>query len=347
MNKISVIIPIYNIKKEYLDKCLNSVINQTYKNLEIILVDDGSEEWCKKNYEKFLNDKRIKLIVQKNQGVSVARNNGIKKATGKWIMFVDSDDYLELDCCDKFIKRISKNKDVDIIIAKPYVIKQGKKIYVNNYYKEDKIINQFKDKKELLSCFYHDGGKYLYKETPWAKLYNRDFIITNKLKFNKKLKIGEDGLFLYEYYSLANKMIYIDEAVYNYNINDASISQNCNPKCLKLTNDFNDEFIKLLNKKNIIVLEDEFKKFGIWQLSRLFKRYFISSNIDYKILKENYKKTIKQEPYYSSLREVKFKDLSIYLRIFYFILKFRSFYIIRKMFLLMEKIIFARQKNIK
>ena len=64
MNKISVIIPIYNIKKEYLDKCLNSVINQTYKNLEIILVDDGSEEWCKKNYEKFLNDKRIKLIVQ-------------------------------------------------------------------------------------------------------------------------------------------------------------------------------------------------------------------------------------------------------------------------------------------
>ena len=103
--KISIIVPVYNLEK-YLPRCLNSVCNQTYKNLEIILVDDGStdkssdicDNWAKK-------DSRIIVIHKKNGGVSSARNAGIKKATGEYIHFVDGDDWLELNCYEKIVER--------------------------------------------------------------------------------------------------------------------------------------------------------------------------------------------------------------------------------------------------
>src|SRR5690554_2682260 len=114
MSKVSIIIPVYN-KAPYLDSCISSVINQTYKNLEIIIIDDGSTdnslEICE-NYRK--KDERIQLISQENQGVSVARNKGIQKASGEWIYFLDADDYLELDAFEILVKK-SHYLDVDLI----------------------------------------------------------------------------------------------------------------------------------------------------------------------------------------------------------------------------------------
>ena len=96
MNKISIVVPVYNVKESYLTKCLESIIHQTMKEIEIILVDDGSSNDSLKICNKFAEkDKRIIIIQQKNQGVSVARNNGIKISNSEYIMFVDSDDWLE------------------------------------------------------------------------------------------------------------------------------------------------------------------------------------------------------------------------------------------------------------
>src|SRR5690554_7984530 len=112
MPKISVIIPVYN-KAPYLEQCLNSVINQTYKNLEIIIIDDGSTdnslEICEKYRKK---DERIQLISQENQGVSVARNKGIQKASGEWIYFLDADDYLELDAFGILMNETIQDKEI-------------------------------------------------------------------------------------------------------------------------------------------------------------------------------------------------------------------------------------------
>ena len=97
--KISIIIPVYKVEK-YLDKCVESVVNQTYKNLEIILVDDGSPDNCPKMCDEWAEkDKRIKVIHKENGGLSDARNFGIEKATGDYLMFLDSDDYLDVTTC--------------------------------------------------------------------------------------------------------------------------------------------------------------------------------------------------------------------------------------------------------
>ena len=105
MEKISIIVPIYNVEK-YLEKCVESLINQTYKNLEIILVDDESPDNCPKICDDYINvDSRIKVIHQKNMGLSGARNSGIKIATGEYLVFQDSDDTLELNELDKYTKK--------------------------------------------------------------------------------------------------------------------------------------------------------------------------------------------------------------------------------------------------
>ena len=107
MNKadISIIVPIYNTEK-YLNKCIDSIINQTKKELEILLINDGSTD----NSEKIIKtykDKRIKYFKNKNQGIGKTRNFGIEKATGKYLMFLDSDDYLEKNACEKFFYKIN------------------------------------------------------------------------------------------------------------------------------------------------------------------------------------------------------------------------------------------------
>lgn len=107
---ISVIVPVYNVEK-YIDKCINSIINQTYKNLEIILVDDGSPDNCGNICDEYSKkDNRIIVIHKENGGVSSARNIGIKNAKGKWITFVDSDDWIENDYVEKLSKIGIQNK---------------------------------------------------------------------------------------------------------------------------------------------------------------------------------------------------------------------------------------------
>lgn len=110
MQKISIIIPVYKVES-YLSECLDSVIGQTYKNLEIILIDDGSPDNCGVICDKYAEeDSRIIVIHKENEGVSAARNDGLKRVTGDWITFIDSDDWIEPDYCENFIQFASKHK---------------------------------------------------------------------------------------------------------------------------------------------------------------------------------------------------------------------------------------------
>ena len=131
-NLISIIVPIYNVEK-YLKKCIDSIINQTYKNLEIILVDDGSPDNCGKICDEYAKkDNRIKVIHKENGGVSSARNVGVENATGEYIGFVDSDDYIEKDMYEVLINNLKKeNADISIIsnyeVYKNKIIENKKK----------------------------------------------------------------------------------------------------------------------------------------------------------------------------------------------------------------------------
>ena len=111
---VTIVLPIYNVEK-YLNRCINSIVNQTYKNLEIILVDDGSPDKCSQMCDEWeKKDTRIKVVHKQNEGLGMARNTGIENATGDYICFFDSDDYLELTAIEKLYK-LAKKTDSDIV----------------------------------------------------------------------------------------------------------------------------------------------------------------------------------------------------------------------------------------
>lgn len=200
--KISIIVPIYNAEK-WLEKCVNSIIEQSYSNIEILLMNDGSTDKSLEICKKFENiDNRIRVIDKENEGVSKTRNLGIEKATGQYIKFVDSDDWLEKNTCEELIKTIKEEK-TDLVIC-------GLNIYKNNKllrtpHLEKRIVEIKKSIKEF---------EYIYKvfASPCNKLYRKDKIVEN---FRVDLDIGEDLLFNIKYLENLEKISVTDKCLYN------------------------------------------------------------------------------------------------------------------------------------
>ena len=150
---ISVIVPVYNVEK-YLRKCVDSIVNQTYKNLEIILVDDGSPDNCGKICDEFAEmDNRVMVIHKENGGLSSARNAGLDIATGEYITFVDSDDYIENDTYEKVVVAINKFDSDLIFFREKSVDESGKTIYINGDTPSGEIFEIFAVFYKLLICF--------------------------------------------------------------------------------------------------------------------------------------------------------------------------------------------------
>lgn len=208
MKKISVIIPVYGVEK-YIRKCLESVVNQTYKNLEIIVVNDGTKDNSMEIVKEYLEDKRIVIINKENGGISSARNAGLKIATGDYISFVDSDDWLELDLYKKLMIDLN---DEDIIIFN-YKVIDNKNLKV---LKEKKFFNYNRSLKTKRNM----GGEYLFDIEPyvWNKLFKRKFIEDYKYKFIENIE-GEDSVWSYETYVFSEKVTFKAEVGYNYRIN--------------------------------------------------------------------------------------------------------------------------------
>lgn len=224
--KISVIVPVYN-KTVYLTKCIYSIINQTYKNLEIIVVNDGSTD---KETIDILNglealDHRIKVINQKNGGVSSARNTGISNATGNYITFVDADDTIENDMYELLLKGINKyNAD---ICHCGYNRVEGNSIKPVSG--TEKIYEQINT--EALTCLLE--GR-LFVGSLCNKLFKKELFYNVKLDEN--LKINEDVLACFQLFLNAKNTVFIDSAKYNYCIYE-EISSCCNIDKVKRSND--------------------------------------------------------------------------------------------------------------
>ena len=227
---ISVIIPIYNCEK-VLKRCVESVINQTYKNIEIILVDDGSQDNSLKICKEYeANNKNVLVISQKNSGPSSARNLGLKNANGEYIGFVDSDDYIDSEMFQKLYVSCTTNA-ADISICN----------YIKEY-DENKLIHN--EKIENCTC---SGKKacldFLLKSQVnwgiWNKLYKASLIKEKNILFDQKLRIGEDGLFNFNIIDNNSdiKISYLCEELYHYSvINTAKNDQ-------KYSDKINDYFV--------------------------------------------------------------------------------------------------------
>lgn len=224
MDKISIIIPVYNVEK-YIHTSIESVLNQTYSNLEIILVDDGTKDNCGKICDEYKKkDNRIKVIHQENMGLAEARNSGMKIATGKYIMFLDSDDFYEKNSCEVLYNEITK-RDADFVIGNYiHVDTEGNK-WENPLF-DAKIYTNFK-----LSIRDYQKSFFVMNSVVWNKIYKREFIEKMNLKFIKGT-LAEDAIFSTFCYVHSSNAYFINDIVYNYRQNAANstISTTCTKK---------------------------------------------------------------------------------------------------------------------
>lgn len=212
---ITVIVPVFNSEK-YISECLNSIICQSYFNLQIIVIDDGSTDLSGDLCEGFTPmDKRLTVIHQKNSGVSAARNTGLAYATGEYLAFIDSDDYVSADYIQKLYQSIS---EADIAICGYHRIEQNS---MSSRIQTDIPASLNHDSLfHYVLCNNYIGG-YL-----WNKLFRTSIINLNHITFDTSLSIGEDMLFISKYLTYARKGIYLSEALYYYRLNTDSALQN-------------------------------------------------------------------------------------------------------------------------
>ena len=212
---VSVIVPIYRVE-QYLDRCVSSIVNQTYKNIEIILVNDGSPDNCPKICDEWAKkDKRIKVIHKQNGGLSDARNSGLDKATGKYVLFVDSDDYIENNMVEELLNSLNK-EDADIAICNYYIENDIEKHVANNLLME-KFVCSGNEKYKM-----NFDEKYSIQSiVAWNKLYKIELF--NGIRYPKG-KIHEDEYIICDILEKANKIVYNLKPLYHYIQRDNSIT---------------------------------------------------------------------------------------------------------------------------
>ncbi len=256
---IDIIIPVYNTPKIDLERCLNSIIKQTYTNYKVYIIDDGSNDITKNYLDDFIKNKDNFIVKHiKNKGVSNARNLGIEISHSKYITFVDADDTLENNFLQEAYEIIEKN-NLDIIIGGYNEIKNNNIVRTRLslpglHIYEGKTIDNFFEK--LLSSKTNESNKEI-GDCPTGRIYTRLFKRTSigNLRFDTNIHMSEDTLFMIDYVSKVNKIGVIDKVWYNYYVNDYSISNGTKNKLLiERVKDFIKEIEKRMNnteKENI------------------------------------------------------------------------------------------------
>lgn len=236
---ISVIIPVFNCEK-YLDKCINSVQQQTISDWELVLIDDGSTDGSLDIIKKYSEkDERIRFFHKdKSEGAGPARNKGIEESRGEFIMFIDADDHMVPDMFEKLCLQIKNGYDIVIC---------GYQCYAEGIGNTDKFVLKptvLKGNGEVRNFFartFPDGmAGYL-----WNKIYRRDLIVKNNISF-PAMKRLQDGVFNIRYFSAAESCCILDEALYFYRINpQTDMFKKCPPDYFDLIKSFSEEFISV------------------------------------------------------------------------------------------------------
>ena len=253
---VSVVVPIYNVEK-YLDRCINSIVSQTYSNLEIILVDDGSpdncpsicDEWAKK-------DSRIVVIHKENQGLGMARNTGIDHANGAYIYFFDSDDYIEPDTIESCLQAANDNNadlvvfghddvTVDMKLLATHIPNPPKKLFVGNEITDKLLPNS-------IYCNLQNGEDWNMVMSAWNKFYSMDIIKKSSWRFASEREIiSEDFYSLTELYGYLNRVCIIDKVFYHYTVNTSSLSRSYRPDRFERIKSFHASMVSLSEKMDV------------------------------------------------------------------------------------------------
>ena len=328
---ITVIVPVYNAAK-YLSKCLNTIINQTYKNLEIICINDGSFDNSLEILKKFHSyDNRIKIIDKKNEGVSIARNEALAVSKGDYLIFVDSDDWIDMQTCDVALKTIlEENADV---VMWPYIREYPNKSLSKEIYRVDtKLLFNYKEvKNKLHRRFIGLIGVELSEPenadalcTIWGKIYKLNIIKANGIKFHDIRSIGsyEDGLFNLHYFEYVKKAVYLPKYMYHYKKDtNESVTTQYNEKLYEQWNN-------LFNIMNRYILDKKYDKEYIQALRNRISLSIlklglnvVSSNMTLIEKIREIKKIITSERYRNSIKTLNLRYFAIHWKIFFALCK--------------------------
>lgn len=321
MAKVSVIIPVYNVEK-YIEECLGSLVNQTLKDIEIIVINDGSPDNSQKIIDKYAKkDKRIVSIIQENSRIGKTRNNGLLRATGEYIAYVDSDDYVESEMLEKMYNKAKEN-DSDIVISAYYTLEEetNKREFVP--------IN-----KKILDEPENENLKYFNWIAPWVKMCKRELLIDNNITFLEKINY-EDVPFSFKLMSVTNKIAYINEPFYNYRIRrDSVMTSNNMPKNRDLMVAF-DEVIDYFKKKKIY--KKHYQELSFVALNEIY----LSTNV--RIIRSTIKKSEKinlinefndyMESKFSDFKNNKYiKSLSLGRKVVFHLMNNKQYWLIKKL----------------
>lgn len=227
--KISIIVPVYNVEN-YIKRCLDSLVNQTFKDIEIIIVNDktpdNSMDIC---YEYARNDSRIKIFnKQINEGLGITRNFGIEKSQGEYISFVDSDDYVSLNMCEK-LYNTAKNCNADVVYGGIYYDDSNGNIKAKKYTDDVRIIRD-RDVKQLLLDLIATKPKEkddtIMEVSVWKAIFKREIFVNQNIRFvSERVFISEDVIFNIDYLSKCNCIAVIPDCIYYYSVNPKSLSK--------------------------------------------------------------------------------------------------------------------------
>lgn len=277
--KVSVIVPVYNVEK-YLNRCINSILNQTFKDFELILVNDGSTDNSTMICQKFASkDKRVKVINKSNEGVSSARNEGLRIALGEWIYFCDADDELFSDCLEFLLNKVTDN--IEFVMAGYEIVKCSVRTLVGINI-PDCIISPM-DAIRLL----FDRIDKRYHGYTFTKLFKGEIIKKIGIKFDKKIFYNEDRLFICLYLSKINGFVsYSSHPVYKYYFNESGAMNNIySQSYFRFETDL-DAFIQMyeiskhINNKKISQLIKKGMFNSYKKNQRLIRQFSLSINID-------------------------------------------------------------------
>lgn len=315
MELISIIVPIYNVKEAHLRQCIESILKQKYRELELILVDDGSENnagiVCDE-YQK--NDSRIQVIHQKNQGVSAARNYGMKAAQGEWICFADSDDWMEADTLNEVIKNI-EDSDLDMIVWNLFYNYPNREVVRKNYPKTICVQepSQLKEARlfQLRTIAVRKNElKIPTLNMPVCHLYKRSIIEEHKITFDTSLKQGEDKLFNYQYCMHIKKFLYQNIPLYHYRIHDESTTHTFFKEHVETSTRILKKYYEI---EPLIQTDDAYRNtyyirvlYIAWFLIR---RYFLKKGGKIPELIREFSDMMRTEPYREAVKNIRLSEM--------------------------------------
>src|SRR5690554_3547896 len=220
--KLSIIIPVFNIE-EYLPSCIDSILNQNFKDYELLLINDGSTDKSGEIIDRYaVEENRIQVFHQQNKGVSAARNLGLEKAKGEWICFVDGDDTIYSNSLDALMKK-TDNSELEMVIARSYIYERG--IMKSERYKfSDTFLEKTFNGYGLIKDHFYKRGSVC------GCIFNNNFLKENNIKFPLDLQNGEDSIFISLVHLYSQQIIFIDKVFYLVNEREGSASRNWTPE---------------------------------------------------------------------------------------------------------------------